>query len=278
MQRDTNTAPSSTAAMKQPITRGLPHPHSLPLMMPSVSRAVAAASSSAPGRSGIVRRPGARLSTSTRLESSTVAIPIGMFTRNTSRQLEAATSTPPSDGPMPAEAAAIALQSATPCARRGPGKACSTSASEAGTTIAAPSAWSTRKTTSRPSEGAIAHSSDAAVKMITPHSNRRLRPSRSAMRPAATRNAANTMLYAFRTHETLAKSASGNDFWMSGNATFTIVASMNASTAPSDATISTRSGLETRRVTTGREAAAPGTVKPAPSRNEDVLHRERLHE
>ena len=57
-----------------------------------------------------------------------------------------------------------------------------------------------------------------------------------------------------------AKSASGNDFRMSGNATFTIVASMNASTAPSEATVRTRPGLETRCVITTRGAPGPATV------------------
>ena len=70
-----------------------------------------------------------------------------------------------------------------------------TSASEAGTTIAAPIAWTIRAATSSSTLGASAHATDAAVNTSSLSSAYiRLRPSRSAARPAATRNAANTML------------------------------------------------------------------------------------
>ena len=96
--------------------------------------------------------------------------------------------------PRPAAAAATADSSATPWERRSGGKALSTRASEAGTRKAAPSACTTRKATSGPSDGATAHSSEAAVNSSRPKTNMRRRPSRSAIRPAATRKAANTML------------------------------------------------------------------------------------
>ena len=74
------------------------------------------------------------------------------------------------------------------------GNAFSTSASEDGTRKAAPSACTTRNATSAPADGATAHSSEAAVNSSRPNTKMRRRPSRSAIRPAATRKAAKTML------------------------------------------------------------------------------------
>ncbi len=121
-------------------------------------------------------------------------MPIGRLTRKASRQPPASTRMPPRLGPRPAASAATALQSATPWARSRSECASSTSASDAGTTIAAPIACRMRAATRVPTDGAAAHSTDASVKMTMPHSNSRLRPSRSAIRPAATMKAANTML------------------------------------------------------------------------------------
>ena len=117
-----------------------------------------------------------------------------MFTRKTRRQFETEISTPPSDGPSPAAPAATAASSAVPCERRSSGKAWSTSASDAGTSIAAPSAWTSRNTISAVTEGASAQAAEASVKTLNPATNIRRRPTRSASRPAATRNAAKTML------------------------------------------------------------------------------------
>ena len=194
VHRHTNTAPRTTAARNEPTIRGLVQPHSCPLTTPRTRVAMLSANSIAPGRSGKRRRPGARLSTSRRRASRTAAAPIGMLTRNTSRQSSTLTSRPPSEGPRPAEPAATADSSATPCERRSGGKACSTRASEEGTSSAAPSACRTRKATRVSTEGATAHSSDAAVNSSSPRMNIRRRPRRSAIRPEATRNAANTML------------------------------------------------------------------------------------
>jgi hypothetical protein len=53
------------------------------------------------------------------------------------------------------------------------------------------------------------------------------------------RNAANTMLYAFRTHDSVEIEVPGNERAMSGNAMFTIVASTKATAPPSEAIAST---------------------------------------
>ena len=124
----------------------------------------------------------------------TVAMPIGTLTRNTRRQLPAATRSPPSEGPSPAAPAATADSSATPCDRRSAGNESSTRASDDGTRSAAPSACSTRNAVSVPGDGATAHSTDATVNSSSPLMKTRRRPMRSARRPAATRKAAKTML------------------------------------------------------------------------------------
>ena len=81
-----------------------------------------------------------RLSTSLRRASTTAMMPIGRLIRNTSRQLEAAASTPPNDGPKPDADAATADSSATAYERRSGGNTFSTRPTAAGTRQAAPSA------------------------------------------------------------------------------------------------------------------------------------------
>ncbi len=232
------------------MTRGSTQPQSGPLTTPSTSAATAPASSSAPPTSGSVRLPGARLSTRARRVRTIAATPIGTFTKNAARQPAASTSTPPADGPRPAARAALAAHSATACVRSPTGNACMTSASEAGTMIAAPIAWTIRAATSSSALGASAQAADAAVNTSSPSSEIRFRPSRSAARPAATRNAAKTMLYALSTHERSSMPASGNERAMSGIAIVTIVASRNAMKTPSDAINRTDRGATWRRRTT----------------------------
>ena len=194
VQRQVTTAPAASATAKQPMIRALPQPHSWPLTIPSTRAAIATANSSAPGRSGIRRRPGIRLSINRLRANSTAATPIGRFTRKTRRQFAAATSSPPSEGPRPAAAAPTAESSATPCARCAGGNAFRTSATADGTRKAAPSACTTRKAIRAPADGAIAHSSEPTMNSSRPKTKTRRRPSRSAIRAAAMRNAANTML------------------------------------------------------------------------------------
>jgi hypothetical protein len=51
-----------------------------------------------------------------------------------------------------------------------------------------------RAAMSSPSDGATAHRADEAVKMPSPSRKARLRPARSAQRPAGTSRAAKTMV------------------------------------------------------------------------------------
>ncbi len=62
-----------------------------------------------------------------------------------------------------------------------------------GIIIAAPTAWRTRVATRKGIEGATAQSAEAAEKSSRPPTKTRLRPMRSATRPAGTRSAAKTI-------------------------------------------------------------------------------------
>ena len=164
----TNAAVRRPASRNEPRTRGLLQPQSLPLMMPRFSSARAPASSSAPGMSGMTRRPGARLSTTVRRVATMASTPNGRLIRNAQRQPPSSTRAPPIGGPSPAATAAVAPHRPMACARRSLVNASITMASEAGTSIAAPSAWTTRPATRSSRVGAAAHHSDASVKRAMP--------------------------------------------------------------------------------------------------------------
>jgi hypothetical protein len=73
------------------------------------------------------------------------------------------------------------------------GKAGRSSPSVVGIIIAAPTAWRTRAPTRKGIEGATAQRAEAAEKRRRPLTKTRLRPIRSAIRPAGTNRAANTI-------------------------------------------------------------------------------------
>ena len=117
-----------------------------------------------------------------------------MFTKNTSRQSVACTSTPPSEGPVAAATAPVAPHSAVAVARCSIGNSGSSSPSEVGTSTAAPAACTTRAATRTGTDQASPQSADAARNVSSPMKNMRRRPTMSATRPAGTSSAANTML------------------------------------------------------------------------------------
>lgn len=178
-ERRTNATSPAAAAARAARTVGLTSPQSSVCTMASTSAPIASASSRAPVRSGHARRPGARLSTRCRALSRHMRTPMGTLTRKTRRQSERSTSSPPTEGPIPAASTAVALQAATACARLRPGFASSTSASDAGTMIAAPAPWNARAAMRVSADGASAQSRDASVNSTMPADNSRLRPSRS---------------------------------------------------------------------------------------------------
>src|SRR3954451_19711194 len=262
-QRLTNSAASATDAANAPMIFGDAHPQLLPWTMPRVSSASDNARISAPARSGRVRRPGERLSTSLRPASTTTSAPIGTFTRKQRRQSERWINVPPIGGPSAAAMAADEPYTVSARARRPAGNAFTTSASDAGTTIAPPSAWSARAPIRKPALGAIAQRALAVVNSTTPTWNMRLRPSRSASRPEPTRNAANTMLYASKIQLSVVSVTPLKSARIDGNAMFTIVESTNSMNTPSDAIASTVDGFTALRVTRAAvEACVRGRAVP----------------
>jgi hypothetical protein len=97
-------------------------------------------------------------------------------------------------GPTAPATAPTALQIATAAGIFDRGNVWSTSASDDGTSAAAPTACSIRAATRTPADGASPHSADAAVNTTTAPRNVRRRPIRSASLPAGINSAANTIV------------------------------------------------------------------------------------
>jgi len=205
--------------------RGSPQPQSVPSTIPSESAATATVTRTTPTGSGSRVAESSRASRSSRRPASQATTPIGTFTRNTQRQSTRSTMTPPSDGPLAAATAPTAPHTPTAVARIVGGNSARTSASEAGSISEAPIAWTARAAISTPSVGAAPQMAEAAQKTSRPAKKIRRRPTRSATRPDESSSEANTMLYAFSTHESVASEAVGKLRRMAGNAMFAIVPS-----------------------------------------------------
>ena len=155
-----NRAPSAAAEAQTAKLRALVQPQSCPLTMASTSSADGEREDRRPSMSGIRRRPGARLSTSSRRVRAIATMPIGTLTRKTRRQ-SLADRGRPQRGADAGRRGGDRRPQATAWARCSASKAASTSASDEGMRKAAANACSTRKAISRPSEGAPAQSADA---------------------------------------------------------------------------------------------------------------------
>jgi len=118
----------------------------------------------------------------------------GRFMKNAHRQPPASISSDPNDGPVATARAAMPPHIATARARAAGAVAVSSKASDAGMTSAAPTACTTRPAMTVHTDGAMPHSSDPTVKTTRPTWKTRRRPDRSAIRPAPSRSAPNTML------------------------------------------------------------------------------------
>ncbi len=163
-------------------------------MMAKLSSAGMAATSSVPAGSGMPADRGSRDSCSTRRPKTMIRAQIGTLIRNTQRHDAYSVSSAPRVGPRAAAAAPIAPQVPIATCRRAAGNSGSTRASELGTTSAAKAPCSARAAVSTPASGAAPHSALNAAKPPSPARNSRLRPYRSASRPAGMSIAANTRL------------------------------------------------------------------------------------
>src|SRR5215207_7481597 len=143
---------------------------------------------------------------------------------------------------MAPAAAPTAPQTASATGTFGAGKLCRTRARLDGTISAAPRACSARAATSSSTLGARPHRAEATVNTATDTRKHRRRPTRSAIRPAGTRAAANTIVYAFSTHDSEPRLTSGNERTRSGKATNRIVVSRKTAKTDRVVTASTTQG------------------------------------
>ena len=170
---------------------GEPHPRLGPSMIAEVRLASMTMTSTWPTGSD-ARGRGARDSGTKRAVSAIAARPIGMFTRNTARQLSS-TSTPPRTGPSAMLMPTTAPQIPIACARsRGSSNVLRMIDIATGLSIAPAAPCSTRKAMSQPTPGARAQASDAAVNSARPNWNTRARPRRSAVDPPSMSRLAST--------------------------------------------------------------------------------------
>ena len=189
----TNSTRIADPAVSAAIVRGSDHPHVSLWTTPREMSAAAAPISTTPSGAGTTAS-GSLDSPSTRRPTTIVNSPIGMLIRKTQCQLPTSTRIAPRVGPSAPARAPVDPQMATASGTLLAGNARSTSASDAGSSAAAPTAWTIRKAMSRFADGASAHSSEPIVNTAEPPMKVRLWPVRSANLPAGISSAANTMV------------------------------------------------------------------------------------
>ena len=223
-------AAATTAAM----TRGDVQPRTTPWDTANTMRAMALVISRAPRTSrrwvllvvfaAVPRMAGAR---------AAAARPTGTLTRNTARQLVNSTSTPPRTWPATKPTEEIAPYRPMARVRSAPsGKLVVMRDSAAGATIAAPAPWMTRAAISSAESWARPPARLASANAMSPITNIRRRPSRSAARPPRMSRPPNEMAYPVTIHCT-ASGGMCSSRSIEGSATFTMLKSrttMNAAT------------------------------------------------
>ena len=111
----------------------------------------------------------ARTSLGVPASSASAAAPAGRFRKKIQRQFTAAVISPPATGPAVAAVEPAAVHSVIARLRlTGSGKACRTSASEAGSISAAAAPCTSRAVISSPSDGASPHAAEESVNPISP--------------------------------------------------------------------------------------------------------------
>ena len=211
--------------------------------------------STAPSRSDLCAA-GSRTSARRRTPNTRASRLKGRLTRKTQRQL-ACTSRPPIGGPKAAAAPPTADHSPIAAPLRSGPKAGRSKPSEVGSIERAAGglqdaggdedAERRRGRAQRPT---------TAVKMARPMRKARLRPVRSAQRPAGTRAAAKTIVYALRTHESELRLSPWKFFEMLGKAMLTMKRSREERNTP----VSTISGGQDGVAALGRASAAAQSV------------------
>src|SRR5262249_8242668 len=127
--------------------------------------------------------------------------------------------------------------------RRCGANAGNTTPNELGVRIAAPAPCRRRAPMRTDADGAIAQTADARTNNDMPTRNPRLRPYRSARRPAGTSRAANTIAYPLSTHDSSARLEPGKSRWRSGNVMLTMNKSSRDANTPIETITKVRHGL-----------------------------------
>src|SRR4051812_37827732 len=199
--------------------------------------------STAPGASKLLA-VASRLSDSRMGARTSPARPTGTLTKKIHSQLSRSVSTPPSRTPATAPTAPTAPQAPSAVLRSLPSaNVVVRIESAAGVISAAPSPCRARAPISAPSLHASPESSEAAVKITSPTTKTRRRPTRSATRPPSRRKPPNISAYALTTHCRFS-CEKPRSAWIEGSATFTIAMSrttMNCTPRSSASTIHLRS-------------------------------------
>ena len=130
-------------------------------------------------------------------------IPSGTLRKNAQRQVRLSIRAPPTAGPIAVATPPTAPSAPTAVERRSTGNSSSTSASEAGDSMASPAAWTMRAAMRKCTVGAVETRRLPTMNVPKPMRNIRARPNRSAAQPAGTKTAAVVIENAVSVHETV---------------------------------------------------------------------------
>ena len=217
--RKTNPASRIREAIRAVAVRAPPIPQSPSLCtIPSASDPTPDVSRATPVRSGALRAGCTRFAGRRGPTSARTTMPTGTLQKNAQRQPRASTRAPPTRGPNAAATPPAAPMAPTAVERRRLGKASSTSANEAGASMASPTAWRTRAAIRISTEGATATPALPARNRAKPIRKIRVLPKRSASHPPGTMTAAVVMANPVRAQEMVLSPAS-NDSVISPKAT-----------------------------------------------------------
>ncbi len=187
----TNAASDTSPAATHPSTGALVHPSALPRNTAKTIRKRPVDNVTTPPQSTGLGS-GSRDSRTLVSASPSVGRPSATPSQKIACQPKLSTSSPPTSGPAANASPMTAPHVPIARARAEPSNSCTSSASEAGKSIAAPSPCSARAAISSPDDHASAHSADAVLNTISPSTNSRLRPNRSARLPAVSWKTAST--------------------------------------------------------------------------------------
>ena len=126
--------------------------------------------------------------------------PIGTLSQKIQCHEMPVTTAPPTSGPKATASPLIPPQIPSASPRRLAGTAADRTVSVNGITIAPPTPWRARATSSARIDGARAAAADAAVKIATPIASRRRRPKRSPSAAPVNSSTANVNVYALTVH------------------------------------------------------------------------------